>query len=164
VVSGGQFNPAITFGMWTARRIGTLRGVSYVAVQLLGGLAAWQLYQYMTGRALPAKTVTYSTPMWVAEVVGTFVLALGITAAITRGFDMLQGGLAYGASFFAGIMIAAVASAAYLNPAIALGVRSWSAVYVLGPLVGGLIGVNVYSWLLAGPAKGAWRRPTWLRR
>ena len=164
VVSGGHFNPAITFGMWTARRISTLRGVSYVASQMLGGLAAWQLYQYMTDRALPAKAVTYSTPMWVAEVVGTFILSIGITAAITRGFDMLQGGLAYAAALFAGIMIAATASAAYLNPAVALGVRSWSSVYVLGPLVGALLGVNVYSWLLAGPSKRVWRRPTWVRR
>jgi hypothetical protein len=34
VVSGAHTNPAITFGMWTARRIGTLRGVSYIAAQL----------------------------------------------------------------------------------------------------------------------------------
>jgi aquaporin Z len=35
VVSGAHANPAITFGMWTARRIGTLRGISYIAAQVL---------------------------------------------------------------------------------------------------------------------------------
>src|SRR5579862_9465081 len=47
-VSGAHANPAITFGMWTARRISTLRGISYIAAQLLGGVAAWQLFQYFT--------------------------------------------------------------------------------------------------------------------
>jgi glycerol uptake facilitator-like aquaporin len=150
--------------MWTARRISTIRGISYIAAQMLGGLGAWQLYQYMTDRALPAKTVSYDTHIWVAEVVGTFILSIGITAAITRGFDALQGGLAYGVSLFVGVMVAATASAAYLNPAVALGVRSWSSVYVLGPLVGALIGVNLYSWLLASPTKRTGIRPIWFRR
>ena len=39
-ISGAHANPALTFGMWTARKIGTLRSVVYIAAQLLGGLAA----------------------------------------------------------------------------------------------------------------------------
>src|SRR3990167_3791259 len=39
-VSGAHVNPAITFGMWTARQISTLKAILYVAAQLLGGLAA----------------------------------------------------------------------------------------------------------------------------
>jgi glycerol uptake facilitator-like aquaporin len=148
-ISGGHFNPAITFGMWTARRIASLRAVSYIAAQMLGGLAAWQLYQYFTDKPLIARTVTYSTPMWLAEAVGTFVLAVGLTAAITRRFDALQSALTYGASLFVAVMIAATASAGFVNPAVALGVRSWGTVYVLGPLVGALVGVNLYSWLLS---------------
>ncbi len=148
-VSGAHVNPAVTFGMWTARRISTLRAVSYIAAQLLGGLAAWQLYQYFTNRPLAPKSTTFDTRMWLAEVVGTMILTIGLTAAVTRKLDSLQAALAYGASYFVGILIAATASAAYLNPAMALGLRSWSAVYVLGPLVGGLLGVNLYSWLMA---------------
>lgn len=148
-VSGAHVNPAITFGLWTARRITTLRAVAYIAAQFLGGLAAWQLYQYFTNHELAAKSTAWDTRMWIAEVVGTFVLSIGLTAAITRKMDSLQSALAYGTSYFVGILIAATASAAYLNPALALGLRSWSAVYVLGPLVGALLGVNAYTWLLA---------------
>src|SRR5438132_1527117 len=83
-VSGAHVNPAITFGMWTARKIGTLRAVSYIAAQLLGGLAALELYQYFTNHNLPAKNLAFSTPMWLAEVVGTAVLAIGLTAAISK--------------------------------------------------------------------------------
>lgn len=157
--SGGYFNPAITFGMWTARQIGTLRAVLYAGAQLLGGLAALELFQYFTNRELQVKNLAFSTPVWLAEVVGTAILAMALIAAIRKGFDTLQTAVVYGLSFFVGILVAATASAAYLNPAIALGERSWNAIYVLGPLVGGLIGVNLYMMLFAeGKSKRLWRK------
>ncbi len=152
-VSGGHFNPAITIGMWAARKLPTIRGISYIAAQLLGGVAAWQLFQYFTGQALPVKSSSWSTTAWLAEVVGTAILAMGLTAALTRRLDTLTTALTYGASFFAGILVAATASAAYLNPASALALRNFNTVYILGPLVGGIIGVNLYMWFFA-PAKG----------
>ncbi len=170
-VSGAHTNPAITFGMWTARRIGTLRGITYVAAQLLGGVAAWQLFQYLTNHAIPARTVGFSTPVWLAEVVGTSVLALAFTAARNKDVETLNSAITVGAAYFVGILIAATASSGYINPAIALGSRSWSSAYVLGPLVGGLIGVNLYSYLfgtaraVAGPARTVTvRRRTTVRR
>ncbi len=152
MISGAHANPAITFGMWTARRIGTLRGISYIAAQLLGGLAAWQLFQYLTNHPLAAKTVPFSTPVWLAEVVGTAVLSLAFAAALTKGVQTLNSAISVGAAYFVGILIAATASAAYINPAIALSFRAWSGVYVLGPLVGGLIGVNLYLYLFGSAA------------
>jgi glycerol uptake facilitator-like aquaporin len=154
-VSGAHANPAITFGMWTARRIGTLRGISYVAAQLLGGVAAWQLFQYLTNHTMAAKNIPFSTPIFVAELVGTAVLALAFTAALNRGAMVLNSAVAIGAAYFAAILIAATASAGYVNPAIALGARAWSGVYVLGPLVGGLIGVNLYTYFFGTPLVAA---------
>jgi aquaporin Z len=151
-VSGAQVNPAITFGMWTARRIGTLRAISYIAAQMLGGLAAWQLYQYMADKPVAAKVVHFDTHVWVAELVGTFILALGFAAAISRVMDALQSAVVYSAALFAGIIVASIGSAGLLNPAMALGVRSWGTVYVLGPLIGGLLGVNIY-YLFFAPAE-----------
>jgi glycerol uptake facilitator-like aquaporin len=147
--SGAHVNPAITFGTWTARRIGTLRAIAYIAAQLLGGLAAWQLYQYLVDKPLAAKVVHFDTRVWVAEMVGTFILALGFTAAITRVFDALQSAVVYSAALFVGIIVASVGSAAFLNPALALGLRSWGTVYILGPLVGAVLGVNLYYLLFA---------------
>jgi glycerol uptake facilitator-like aquaporin len=156
-VSGAHTNPAITFGMWTARRIGTLRGIAYVAAQLLGGIVAWQLFQYLTNHTLPAKSVAFSTPVWLAEVIGTGVLALAFTAALNKGVETLNSAVSVGAAYFVGILIAATASAGYINPAIAMGSRAWSSAYVLGPLVGGLIGVNLYSYLFSSAPAAAMR-------
>ncbi len=151
-ITGAHVNPAITVGMWTARRISSLRAISYIVAQLLGGLAALELYQYLINKDLPTKTATYSTRVWVAEAVGTLILALGISAAMTRTFDALASALSIGAAMFAGIMVAATASAGYLNPAIALGVKNFNTMYILGPLLGALVGVNLYTWLFA-PAR-----------
>lgn len=157
-VSGAHVNPAISFGMWTARKMGTLRALSYIVVQLLGGLAAWQLYEYLTERDVTAKTVTFSTEVLVAEIVGTAILAMAVTAAVVRGYETLQSALTIGTAIFTGVLVAAIASAGYINPAIALGEQAWSSVYVLGPLVGGLIGVNLFVYLFSGktrPVKAA---------
>ena len=150
MVSGAHTNPAITFGMWTARRIGTLRGISYVAAQLLGGVASWQLFQYLTNHTLTARSAAFSTPVWLAEVVGTAILGMAFAAALSRRFEQLYAGVMVGAAYFVGIVVAATASSGYINPAVALGSRAWSAAYVLGPLVGGLIGVNLYTYIM-GP-------------
>jgi glycerol uptake facilitator-like aquaporin len=154
-VSGAHVNPAVTFGLWTARRIGTLRGITYVAAQLLGGLAAWQLFQYLTNHTMQGKNVPFSTPVWLAEVVGTAILALAYTAALKRGVLVLNSAIAVGAAYFVAILIAATASSGYVNPAIALGSRAWSGVYVLGPLVGGLIGVNLYAYFFGDADAGS---------
>jgi glycerol uptake facilitator-like aquaporin len=151
-VSGAHANPAITFGMWTARRIGTLRGITYIAAQLLGGVAAWQLFQYLTNHSLPAKNIPFSTPVWLGEVVGTTILALAFAAALNKGIQVLNSAIAVGAAYFVAILIAATASSGYVNPAIALGSRAWSGVYVLGPLVGGIIGVNMYTYFFGDSA------------
>jgi aquaporin Z len=149
-VSGAHFNPAITFGMWTARRITTVRAVAYIVVQLLGGLASWRLYEYFSGHHIASKTSHWSTSVWLAEVVGTAILAMGFAAALYKAVDALNAALTIGTALFVGVLVAATASAGYLNPAVALGQRSFNSVYILGPLVGGLVGVNLYNWLFAG--------------
>lgn len=153
-VSGAHFNPAITFGMWTARRITSLRAVTYIVAQLLGGLAAWQLYQYFVNHSLAAKAGHFDGKVLLAEVVGTMILAMGFAAAIAKAFDALQSAVTVGAALFVGILVAATASSGFLNPAVALSLRSFSAAYILGPLVGGFIGINLYNWLfVAAPAR-----------
>jgi glycerol uptake facilitator-like aquaporin len=155
MISGAHTNPAITFGMWTARRIGTMRAITYIAAQLLGGLVSWQLFQYLTNHTLTARTATFSTPVWLAETVGTAILAMAFTAALSRRVEALYSGLMVGAAYFTGIVIAATASSGLINPAIALGSRAWSAAYVLGPLAGGLIGVNLYTYLFGAEIPAA---------
>ncbi len=152
-VSGGHFNPAVTFGLWTARKIDTLSAIFYIIVQMLGGFAALKVFEYLTDKTISTKSTEFDTPIWLAEVVGTFIFTMGIAAVITRGYDGLQKGVTIGASLFVGIIIAANASAGLLNPAIALSVKDFTSAYVLGPLLGAVLGFNLYMWLFTPKPK-----------
>lgn len=146
-VSGAHFNPAITFGLWTARRVGSVKAVTYIAAQLVGALGAWKLYEYFTNHSIAAKNGNFNGRVLLAEAVGTMILAMGFSAALYKTFDTLQAALTIGGALFVGILVAATASTGILNPAVALGLESFSPAYILGPLVGGLVGVNLYNYL-----------------
>lgn len=149
-VSGGHFNPAITLGVWTSKKItqnSTAQAVAYIVAQMLGGLASWKLYEYLIGHKLTSQSVHYTFPLLLAEAVGTLVLALGFAAAVSRSFSALESALTYGFSLFVGILIASTASAGFLNPAVAFGERNFNWVYVVGPAVGAVVAINVYKFM-----------------
>jgi len=152
-VSGAHVNPAVTFGMWTARRIGTLRAVCYIIAQVLGGLGAWLLYKYLIHQSVASKTVSWNWRLFVAEAVGTMVLVFGFAALASRAFSALESAWTYGTALFVGVIIASTASAGILNPAVAVAERYVDWVYILGPLAGALVGANVYNFLFAPSRK-----------
>jgi MIP family channel proteins len=39
-ISGGHYNPAVTIGLWLGGKIGAIKGVAYIVVQLLGSVVA----------------------------------------------------------------------------------------------------------------------------
>lgn len=150
-VSGAHFNPALTLANWTVRRIGTIAGILYIAAQFLGGFVAWKLFDYFSGRALAAHSTSWDWKVVLAEATGTLILAFGFTSAARKGLSALESALTYGFSLFVGIMVASIAFAGgFLNPAVALGVHSFNWTYLVAPLVGGLVGVNLYAYLFDG--------------
>lgn len=155
-VSGAHLNPAVTFGLWTARRVRTIPAIAYIAAQLLGGWAAMLLYQYLTNHQLASRATSgFDWRVLIAEALGTLVLVMGFTAAASRAFTALESALTYGTSLFVGILVASTAAAAYLNPAVALGLHGFTWVYVVAPLIGGLVGVNLYTYLFSAKVKVA---------
>lgn len=151
-VSGAHFNPAVTIGLWTLRKIQTLQAIAYIAAQMLGGLAAWQLANYFTGSELRSIAgAEFDWKVLVAEAVGTFVLTFAIAAAVYQENDSDYGKKAalIGGGLFIGIVAASLASNAALNPAVALANQSWSRAYIFGPIIGGVIGFNLYVLLFA---------------
>lgn len=151
-VSGGYFNPALTLGLWTARKVSTYRAVVYVAAQLLGGWAAYYLYTYFVKTSLQPVGGHYTGRILVAETVGTALFTFGFASAVYQGFNRAVSATVAGLSLMLGILAASSAAIGLLNPAVALGVRAWVwGTYVLGPVLGALIGVNLYALLFAEP-------------
>lgn len=152
-VSGAQFNPAITFGLWTVRRVKTLPAVVYIAAQLLGGVAAYFLYTYFVGQHW-SNTGHFEAKMLVGEAVGALIFGLGWAAAV---YQKLEGGAraaVVGIALVIGLLVASVAGGGIVNPAVALGARTWIwGATVLGPILGAVVGFNLYALLFATPAE-----------
>ena len=147
-ISGAVFNPAMTIGLWTVRKLRTLQALSYLAVQLLAGIVAWELFVYLTKISGIHNTGTYNARVLVAEVVGTFIFSFGWAAAIYQRFNLFTKAVTIGASLTAGALVASLGSAGLLNPAVALGLHQWAwGTYVLGPVLGAVIGFNLYNLL-----------------
>jgi aquaporin Z len=149
-ISGGYFNPALTIGMWTARKVATARAVLYIAMQLLGAWAAYYLYTYLVKTTLQPVGGHFTGRILVAEAVGTALFTFGFASAVYQGFNRAVSSSVAGLSLMLGIVAASPASIGLLNPAVALGVRAWVwGTYVLGPVLGAVIGVNLYGLLFA---------------
>ena len=149
-VSGAHVNPAVTLGLWTLKKIETMDAVMYVVAQMLGGASALLFYNYATGDTLPASgSAPFVWSVFWVEAAGAAVFGAGIVAAISQKLDGLYGAFTVGASLAAGALLASLASAGFLNPAVALGNNAWNRTLAIAPLIGMVVGMNVYMALFA---------------
>ncbi len=152
--SGGYFNPAITLALWTARKISTVTGLAYIIVQFAGAYAAFGIFTYLLNQHLPNVGGHYTGRILVAEALGTAVLSFGFASTVYQGFSKAANSSYAGLAYAVGILVATAGSASLglLNPAVALGAKSWVwGTYVLGPVLGAIIGTNLYALLFAEP-------------
>ncbi len=157
-ISGAHINPAVTFGMWTLKKISSVQAVAYIVTQLLAALAALGTNQFLLNHSLPALTDNkWHWRVILAEGIGTFIFTFGIAAAVYNKYEGGKLAAAIGASLFVGVMAASFAAVGALNPAVALGVNAWSVSYIVGPLLGSVIGMNLYARLLAPTIKSSKR-------
>jgi glycerol uptake facilitator-like aquaporin len=152
-ISGAILNPALVLALWTARKISSLTGVLFIAAEMLGAWAAYGLYTYFVNRSLQPVGGHFTGRILVAEAVGTGLFALGWAAALYQGYNRAVTASVAGLAFMLGIIAASSASIGLLNPAVALGVRAWVwGTYVLGPILGAIIGINLFGLLFAESA------------
>lgn len=151
---GVQFNPALTAALWTTRQVKTVKAIFYIIAQFLGGWAAYGLYKYLTQGPVMHGSTSFSSHILVAEAAGTFVFTFLAAGAVFQRLHGIVQSAIVGGAYAVGILVASVASNGFLNPAVALGTNSWSwGNFVLGPVLGAIIGVNLYALLFARPDK-----------
>lgn len=148
--SGAHANPAITFGLWTIRKITTTRALVYIASQLLGGLSALMLYGYLSNQeVMKLAESTIDWRVFVAELVGAFILSFGVASAVYQNYDSGKRAATVGGALFLAMLVAGIASNGTVNPAVALGSRSINLSYFVGPAAGAVLGMNLYALLFA---------------
>lgn len=160
-ISGGHFNPAVTFGFLVTRRIEpVLAGVywlSQLAGAVLGSLALRLTFpeEADLDRGVPVLNAIGAGSGVLLEAILTFFLVWVIfaTAADPGGAFKSIAGLAIGLTITIDILAAGPLTGAAMNPARALGPELvqnvWDDfwIYLVGPAIGAAAAALAYDWL-----------------
>ncbi|MEI7632543.1 MAG: aquaporin [bacterium] len=148
-VSGAHVNPAVTVGLWTLRKIETTTAVVYISSQLLGAAVALRLFQYFQNDLLLNIAGGFEWRIFVAEAIGTMIFTMGVASVVTQKLEGYKAAFVIGSSLMLGIVVASTASNGILNPAVALGLNSWNWTYAVAPILGSVLGMNIYDLFIA---------------
>jgi aquaporin Z len=167
-ISGGHFNPAVTFGFLITRRMNPLLAVVYWVTQLTAAtVAALVLKTIYPGRIVdgthlgaPLLNAHISSGSgFLVEAILTFLLVWVVfaTAADERGTFKSIAGLAIGLTITMDIFMGGPLTGAAMNPARAFGPelvhREWASswIWYAGPLVGAAAAALLYELFYLRP-------------
>ena len=166
-ISGAHVNPAVTLSLLAVRKIAGRDAGIYIVMQLLGGLAgAFLAKAFFLGRG---SLVNYGTPgisdrylqggsvglAFLAEAIGAFLIVWAVMGtAINPTAPKGVAGIAIGGALGLGELIFAPATggsfnpARWFGPAVASGTWTDAWMYILAPIVGGLIAAISYRLIM----------------
>ncbi len=165
-ISGTHINPAVTLGVWASGKIDAARAFSYIVFQIAGGIVGalvlrWVLGGTATGlgrtalaSGLPVGDTTVTiTPIigLVLEAILTFFLVNAVMNAGISGKATIPGGLAIGLTLAFCILMGGPLTGASLNPARSIGPAVATGnfddlwVYLIGPILGGVLAGVLYK-------------------
>lgn len=170
-ISGTHINPAVTLGVLAAGKIDAARAAAYVVAQVLGGILGalalrWVLGGTETGLGATTLadglttpggaiiTITVAIGLFV-EMVLTFFLVNAVLNAGVSGKATPIDGLAIGFTLVFCILMGGPLTGASLNPArsigpaVALGDFTDLWLYLVGPILGGVIAGLLYRGVFA---------------
>jgi len=148
-ISGAHVNPGITLGALSIKKISPVDALLYIIAQFAGAALAVLL---MIGFKIVVPTAPASilNGMLVAcaEAVGMFFFAFGVASVIYGRASSAMSGVVVGGSLLIGLILSSTLGAiGILNPAIAFGLHAFTWAYVLGPIVGSVVGMWAYYGL-----------------
>jgi MIP family channel proteins len=172
-ISGGQLNPAVTFGLFVGGHMDVKKTVAYWIAQLAGATVA----AYMLSGLIGMTKVVNGTPdiglnaagvpfvsihqAIVIEAVLTFFLVFVVYGSAVDVRAPKLGGLAIGLTVALDILFGGPLTGAAMNPARtfgpALASSHWNnhLVYWVGPLIGGALAGVIYGRFLIKESKTA---------
>lgn len=145
-LSGSHLNPAVTLGAWSIKKISSEDAIGYIIAQCFGAAMALTL---MTQIISPATlTVSGDIMVGVAELLGAFFFTFGIASVIYgQTSNHLSGVMVGGSLLLGGAISILLGASGFINPAVALGVGSFGLMYILGPIIGAVAGMQAYKYL-----------------
>lgn len=163
-ISGGHVNPAVTFGLWVARKIDARRAGLYVVAQLAGAVAGALLLRVLfpvgagdaTSWGVPriSPYVPFEQAIVIEAVLTLFLVSAVFGTAVSPQAPKV-GGFGIGLVLVFDILAAGPLTGAAMNPARAFGpalvANDWRAhaAYWAGPLLGAAVAGLLWAWMLA---------------
>lgn len=146
-ISGAHINPAVTISLLSVGKIKIDQAIMYIAAQLVGGALA--LYCQMNHYPVSVSVAITNLPLAVmSEMAGAFILVWGVSSVVNGKVQDAASGLTIGSSLTIGAMFATMGSLGIINPAVAVGLGIYSPVYLLAPVVGGILSAQLYKWMV----------------
>ena len=159
-ISGGQLNPAVTIGLLSAGKIGVRQAGVNIVAQIIGGTLGGLLAKVAVGGVdiaggIPAlgKQVSIGQGILVEAVLTFFLVFVVFGTAVDGRFNAKLGGLAIGLTVALDILAggpltgAAMNPARWLGPALANGTFPNTVVYLVGPVLGGVVAALLYKYV-----------------
>lgn len=109
-VSGSHINPAVTFGLWSMRKLKTVLVPFYWIAQFIGAIGAVVVMNLVSGTKLNLSLGHFTSMDWsifTVEMIGAAVFLFGLTAVLVRD-EIKPSGKALGAglSLMIGLVVA----------------------------------------------------------
>ena len=156
-VSGCHINPAVSIAMLASKKISLKDFCGYIAAQFLGGLAgAGILYAIVGDGEKMGCNALYNGDAWISfliEVILTFIFVIAILGVTSKESNGSVAGLVIGGALvlvhLLGISFTgtSVNPARTFGPALIAGKLDGIWVFLLAPLVGGVLAALVYNFL-----------------
>ncbi|KAE8674023.1 Aquaporin PIP2-7 [Hibiscus syriacus] len=174
-ISGGHINPAVTFGLFVARKVSLVRAVAYMVAQCLGAICGAGLAKpfmrhafntYGSGANTVAPGYSNATALG-AEIIGTFVLVYTVFSAtdpIRSARDShvpVLAPLPIGFAVFVVHLATIPITGTGINPARSLGAaviyngeKAWDDQWIfwVGPFIGAIAAASYHQYILRATA------------
>lgn len=170
-ISGGHFNPAVSFGLWVGGRFEAKELIPYIFSQLIGAsIAGWMLYLIVQGQAGFTGTGGFASNGFgelspaqyslgsalIIEIVLTAIFLIVIMGATDRHAPIGFAPIAIGLALTLIHLISIPVTNTSVNPVRSTGVALFAEttalsqlwLFWLAPIVGGILGALIYKSLL----------------
>lgn len=107
-ISGAHLNPAVTFGLWSVKRLEGIKVPFYWAAQVLGGLLALLTMQLFKSESFGLSLDSFGSfdaKLVSIEILGAAVFTFAIAAAIHKGLSDSAKSLAIGFGLLTGLAV-----------------------------------------------------------
>lgn len=156
-ISGGHYNPAVTLGVLLRGRITSGEAIPYMVSQVIAGIIAALLVNFLLGDKMPAEAVANPdiVKALIAEILGTFALVYVVLNVATSKATTNNSyyGLAIGFTVTAMAYALGGFSGGAFNPAVGFGISfmkmaAWPDIwlYLLGGFGGAALAAIVFKF------------------